>query len=67
MVCAALVVRSFFEFHRAFAPLTKAGFTVVCPSLPGFGFSDKPKGRGFGTFAMAQTMDLLMRSESGHG
>ena len=37
---------SFAEFQRAYRPLVEAGFHVVAPSLPGFGFSAKPTGPG---------------------
>jgi pimeloyl-ACP methyl ester carboxylesterase len=48
---------SIVEFHKVIAPLTdpsafggEAGdaFHVVCPSLPGYGFSDKPSAAGWG-------------------
>lgn len=35
---------SFFEFDRVVEPLVAAGFDVVVPSLPGFGFSGRPDG-----------------------
>jgi microsomal epoxide hydrolase len=34
---------SVFEFQEVIGPLTESGFDVVVPSLPGFGFSSKPK------------------------
>lgn len=33
---------------------------VICPSLPGYGFSDKPRHKGYGVQRMAQTMAKLM-------
>lgn len=35
-------------------------FHVVCPSLPGFGFSEKPKERGWSSQRMAETFAKLM-------
>lgn len=52
---------SWYEFHRLIPILVAAGFDVVAPSLPGYGFSEAPRSRGFGPVAMARTMDLLMR------
>lgn len=53
---------SWYEFHRMFQPLTEAGFDVVAPSLPGYGFSEAPHERHFGPIHIAETMDLLMRT-----
>ena len=39
---------SIVEFHKVIEPLTASGFHVVCPSLPGYGFSGKPSGTGWG-------------------
>ncbi|MEM8925910.1 MAG: epoxide hydrolase family protein [Actinomycetota bacterium] len=48
---------SFVEFHKAVGPLTdptahggaaEDAFHVICPSLPGFGFSGAPTSTGFG-------------------
>ncbi len=36
-------------------------FHVVCPSLPGFGFSDKPKQTGWGVEKTARTWGQLMQ------
>jgi pimeloyl-ACP methyl ester carboxylesterase len=36
-------------------------FHVVCPSLPGYGFSDKPRKKGFDALQMAHTFDKLMK------
>lgn len=44
---------SIVEFLKVIGPLTDANsdlpFHVVCPSLPGYGFSDKPTQTGWGT------------------
>ena len=53
---------SWFEFHAMFKPLTDAGFDVVAPSLPGYGFSEAPHEKGFGPVHIAEAMDLLMRT-----
>ena len=57
---------SFFEFHRILPLLVDMGFHVVAPSLPGYGFSERPHTRHFDTAAMARTLDLLMRSLGHH-
>ena len=60
---------SFVEFHKVLAPLTdptahggSAGdaFHVVCPSLPGFGFSGKPSATGWGVDRIAAAWAVLM-------
>jgi len=57
------------EFHKVIAPLTDPtahgghaadAFHVVCPSLPGFGFSGKPKATGWGLGRIAQAWATLM-------
>ena len=57
------------EFHKVIAPLTDPtahgghatdAFHVVCPSLPGFGFSGKPKTTGWGLDRIAQAWATLM-------
>lgn len=57
------------EFHKvidALADPTSNGgdpadaFHVVCPSLPGYGFSDKPTGTGWGVEKIAEAWDDLM-------
>ena len=57
------------EFHKvidALADPTVNGgdpgdaFHVICPSLPGYGFSDKPTGTGWGVEKIAQAWDELM-------
>jgi epoxide hydrolase len=43
---------SVIEFLKVIAPLSD-DFHVVCPSLPGYGFSDKPAGPGWGVQRIA--------------
>lgn len=61
---------SVMEFHKVIGPLTdpaahggdpKDAFHVVCPSLPGYGFSDKPGRPGWGVEKIAEVWDQLMR------
>jgi pimeloyl-ACP methyl ester carboxylesterase len=60
---------SFAEFTKIIGPLTdpvahggraEDAFHVVCPSLPGFGFSSKPTERGWSSQRMAEVMAKLM-------
>ena len=60
---------SIIEFHKVIQPLvdpTKHGgkaedaFHVICPSLPGYGFSGKPSVSGWGVEKIAETWDQLM-------
>ncbi|WP_110817822.1 epoxide hydrolase family protein [Mycolicibacterium peregrinum] len=51
---------SIVEFHKVIEPLTAAGFDVVCPSLPGYGFSGKPSTAGWGIEKIAQAWETLM-------
>jgi epoxide hydrolase len=60
---------SIVEFLKVIRPLTDptahggaAGdaFHVVCPSLPGYGFSDKPTRRGWNVQRIARAFSLLM-------
>jgi len=60
---------SIVEFHKVIGPLTDPtahggdaadAFHVVCPSLPGFGFSDKPTETGWGVGSIADAWDELM-------
>ena len=60
---------SFVEFQKIIGPLTdpvayggkaEDAFHVVCPSLPGFGFSSKPNERGWSSQIMAVVMAKLM-------
>ncbi|WP_422744842.1 epoxide hydrolase family protein [Mycobacterium sp. WMMD1722] len=48
------------EFAEVIEPLTAAGFDVVCPSLPGYGFSGKPVSAGWGIEKIATAWDALM-------
>ena len=57
------------EFFKVIGPLTdpvahggspEDAFHVVCPSLPGFGFSGKPTAPGWGTQRIADAWDQLM-------
>jgi len=57
------------EFVNVLGPLTAPeehggdiadAFHVVCPSLPGYGFSDKPAQRGCGVEKIAELWDELM-------
>lgn len=60
---------SFAEFARTIGPLTdptahggspQDAFHVVCPSLPGFGFSGKPTGTGWSVERIARAWSTLM-------
>ena len=58
---------SFVEFHKVIEPLTNPpsrraedAFHVVCPSLPGYGFSGKPARTGWGVEKIAAAWDTLM-------
>src|SRR3989440_8607247 len=57
------------EFHKVIEPLTDPtahggdaadAFHVVCPSLPGYGFSDKPTAKGWGVERIGQAWAALM-------
>jgi len=57
------------EFQKVIGPLTDPvahggnasdAFHVVCPSMPGYGFSDKPKETGWGVDRIADTWAALM-------
>lgn len=57
------------EFHKVIEPLTdptrfggraEDAFHVVCPSLPGYGFSGKPAETGWGIEKIAETWESLM-------
>ena len=61
---------SIVEFHKVIEPLTDPtahggaaadAFHVVCPSLPGYGFSDKPTASGWGVERIADAWGELMR------
>lgn len=51
---------SFVEFLGAIAPLNAAGFDLVIPSLPGFGFSGPTREAGWNDGRIAQAMLELM-------
>ncbi|MCH2172543.1 epoxide hydrolase 1 [Myxococcota bacterium] len=57
------------EFHKVIEPLTNPtahggkasdAFHVVCPSLPGYAFSDKPSRTGWGVSRIADAWAVLM-------
>lgn len=58
---------SIVEFHKVIEPLTNPAsgraedaFHVVCPSLPGYGFSGKPAHTGWGVEKIAEAWETLM-------
>jgi pimeloyl-ACP methyl ester carboxylesterase len=60
---------SIVEFHKVIGPLSNPmayggraedAFHVVCPSLPGYGFSDKPTRPGWGVERIADAWATLM-------
>jgi epoxide hydrolase len=60
---------SFVEFHKVIGPLADPtahgglaadAFHVICPSLPGYAFSDKPTATGWGVEKIALAWDTLM-------
>ena len=60
---------SVFEFVKIIAPLTdpvayggraEDAFHVIAPSIPGYGFSDKPNQRGFNSGRIGQITAKLM-------
>ena len=56
---------SVFEFLEGIGPLTE-DFNVVIPSLPGFGFSSKPKGKPVGPVTTARLWHKLMTDVLGY-
>ena len=57
------------EFHKVIGPLADPAahggdpadaFHVICPSLPGYGFSAKPTATGWGVGKIAEAWDTLM-------
>jgi len=56
---------SVFEFLKII-PLLQEHFTVVAPSLPGYGLSFKPGQKRFGTEEMAEAFDALMTGVLGY-
>lgn len=60
---------SIVEFHKVISPLAEPtehggtaddAFHVVCPTLPGYGFSGKPAQTGWGVAKIAEAWDELM-------
>ena len=60
---------SILEFHKILDPLAEPtehggtaddAFHIVCPSLPGYGFSGKPQKTGWGVEKIAEVWDELM-------
>ncbi|XP_076599673.1 epoxide hydrolase 1 [Chaetodon auriga] len=55
---------SFYEFYKILPLLTENQdglvFEVICPSIPGYGFSDAPRKQGFDSFAAARIFLTLM-------
>ncbi|KAM4694555.1 epoxide hydrolase 1-like [Discoglossus pictus] len=60
---------SFYEFYRIIPLLTEPGkhglnpdlaFEVICPSIPGYGFSEAPHKKGFNAIACARIFYKLM-------
>jgi pimeloyl-ACP methyl ester carboxylesterase len=58
---------SIVEFHKVIDPLVNPAsgraedaFHVVCPSLPGYGFSGKPSHTGWGVGKIAEAWETLM-------
>ncbi|MDK1373785.1 MULTISPECIES: epoxide hydrolase [unclassified Sinorhizobium] len=61
---------SIFELLKTIGPLTdptahggtaEDAFHLVLPSIPGFGFSEKPKGAGWNPARVANAWDILMK------
>ncbi|MDT5170853.1 MAG: epoxide hydrolase, partial [Mycobacterium sp.] len=55
------------EFHKVIEPLVNPpsgrpedAFHVICPSLPGYGFSGKPTGTGWGVEKIAEAWETLV-------
>lgn len=66
---------SFFEMYKIIGPLSdpvshggseEDAFDVIVPSLPGYGFSERPRERGMNVARMADLFLLLMRDELGY-
>uniref|UniRef100_A0A3P9A0G0 Epoxide hydrolase n=1 Tax=Esox lucius TaxID=8010 RepID=A0A3P9A0G0_ESOLU len=55
---------SFYEFYRILPLLTNPrgglAFEVICPSIPGYGFSEAPHKQGFNSLAAARVFHKLM-------
>lgn len=54
------------EFVEVVDPLRAAGFDLVVPALPGFGFGGKPRERGWGITRIANCFHRLMTEELGY-
>ncbi|NWI13392.1 HYEP hydrolase, partial [Crypturellus soui] len=61
---------SFYEFYKIIPLLTEPAqhglgedvvFEVICPSIPGYGFSEAPHQKGFDTIAAARIFHKLMK------
>ncbi|KAG0074405.1 hypothetical protein BGZ93_004519, partial [Podila epicladia] len=53
---------SWYEFGKVLPLLKQRGrFQIIIPSLPGFGWSQAPSTKGWGTRAMAETLHSLMQ------
>ena len=48
------------EYLEVIGPLNEAGFYCVVPSLPGYGWSDKPAEAGWGVERIARAWATLM-------
>src|SRR5258706_15493634 len=66
---------SFFEMYKIIGPLSdpishggseQDAFDVVVPSLPGYGFSERPRARGMNVARIAELFLHLMRDELGY-
>jgi microsomal epoxide hydrolase len=66
---------SIYEFHHLIGPLTDPAahggdpadaFDVVIPALPGYGWSSRPKERGWGPSRTAKAFDELMTEHLGY-
>lgn len=56
---------TFYEFHKLIDPLRDGlhgnqAFHVITPSLPGFGFSEAPKVKGYGVAKIGAMINALM-------
>ena len=56
---------SFYEFYKVIPRLIAAStddyaFSIICPSIPGYGLSEEPRKPGFDTFAAARVFSKLM-------
>jgi len=56
----------FVRYVRIIPLLTAAGFDVIVPSIPGFGFSDRPKQPGMNPELIADLFAQLMTDELGY-